>query len=135
MKLRIKIVSVTIFVIGSSFLSFSQSTINPFQEIRLDPVKVQQFEKYVSFKHSYGQTFESWKNANTMLYVNEMWYYSESFYVKRDHSTTGIVLNESGFDVSRFESKRSQTEEVVLTFAGSKDAIVLIPGNKLIYKP
>ena len=44
-------------------------------------------------------------------------------------------LDESIFDVSRFESYRKEDVESIITFPGFKDVIVLLPNNKLIYKP
>ena len=58
---------------------------------------------------------------------------SESFSVKRNHSTEGITLNEEIIDVVRFESQRKENEEVIITLPGFKDAIVLMPTNKLFY--
>ncbi len=70
-----------------------------------------------------------------MLYAKEMWYYTESFYVKRNYNNEGITLDESIIDISRFESQRKENEEAIVTLPGFKDVIVLIPNNKLIYKP
>ena len=70
-----------------------------------------------------------------MLYAQEMWYFSESFYVKRDHLSSGIVLNEEIIDISRFESHRKDNEEAIVELLGFKDVLVLLPKSKLIYKP
>jgi hypothetical protein len=64
-----------------------------------------------------------------------MWYYTESFYIKRDHLPDGITLNEAAIDITRFESKRQANVETIVTLDGFKDVLVLIPGNDLIYKP
>ena len=136
MRLYKKSFLFTVILTGMYFLSVSQSgDVNPFQEIPLNPNKVIMFEKFVRNKHQTQLTFEDWKAANTMLYVKEMWYYSESFYVKRNQNANGFLLNEGAFDVSRFESRRSETEEVIINVEGSKDVMVLLPLNKLIYKP
>ena len=90
----------------------------------------------MEYKHSFGnQNFEQWKSTNKLLYAQEMWYYSESFYIKRNISNNGVSMDESQIDISRFESNRKQNEEFVLIIPGFKDAIVLLPANKLIYKP
>lgn len=111
------------------------STAQNLQDVKLDPVKVEKFGVYVKYKHSYGEGFESWKENNKILYVKEMWYYTESFYIKRDHFTDGLVLNEEIIDVSRWESQRKLNEEVFIRIVGFKDALVLIPGKDLLYKP
>jgi hypothetical protein len=116
-------------------LVFSQKIWGQLQEIKLDPVKVEKFGSYVKYKHSYAPGFDVWKENNKLLYAKEMWYYTESFYIKRDYFPDGITLNEEIIDISRWEKQRSQTEEVIVKMKGFKDALVLIPGNKLIYKP
>ena len=90
---------------------------------------------YVEWKHGGKENFQEWKNQNTVLYYKEIWYYSESFYVKRDHLNQGVVLNEEIIDISRFESARKENEEAIVVLPGFKDALVLLPLNKLIYKP
>jgi len=138
MKLKPRPPFLVFAFIASSFFSFAQvSTYDPFQDVTLDPVKVQQFEKFVAWKHGYllGSSFDAWKSSNTMIYTQEMWYYSESFIVKRDSFASGVVLTESGFDVSRFENKRNTTQKVPIIFDGSKDVIYLLPANQLLYKP
>jgi hypothetical protein len=130
MKNNLKILIIAILM-GMSYLSFSQQI----DEIKLNPERVRMFFPYVEWKHGGAQGFPAWKSSNKMLYAQEMWYYSESFYVKRNVSNEGQVLDESIIDITRLESKRKQDEEVTVNLPGFKDAIVLIPGNKLIYKP
>lgn len=115
----------------ASFSFYSQQL----DEIKLNPEKVKKYTPYVEFKHGGEQGFPAWKANNKLLYTKEMWYYTESFYVKRNHTAEGIVLNEEIIDISRYESQRKANEESIVTLQGFKDAIVLIPGNKLIYKP
>ena len=119
-----------------SAVSYAQvSSSNSNEEIVLDPVKVAMFEKYCSWKHDLESGgFTQWKANNPDLYLKEMWYYTESFYVKRDYLTEGITLTEASIDISRFEVKRKEATETTITLPGFKDVIVLIPGNKLIYK-
>ena len=130
MKAKFKLFFLSI-LIGMSFSSFSQQL----EEIKLNPEKVKKFSPYIEFKHGGGQGFEIWKNNNKMLYFKEMWYYTESFYVKRDHLKEGFPLNEEIIDISRFENQRKPNEEVIIPMPGFKDALVLLPTKLLIYKP
>ncbi len=120
-----------IILIGVSFSSFSQQQ----KEIKLDSEKVKKFIVYIEYKHGGPQGFLEWKENNNALYTNELWYYSESFYIKRNVANQGVTMDESQIDISRFESLRKPNEEVIIESPGFKDAIVLIPSNKLIYKP
>jgi len=130
MKNKMKIMFLGILM-GMSFLSFSQGM----NEIQLNPEKVKMFTPYMQVRHGGVSGLETWKSTNKLLYTKEMWYYSESFYVKRNVHTDGQVLDPSFIDISRFESNRKQDEEVVVDMPGFKDALVLIPASKLIYKP
>lgn len=131
--------SIRFLFIGFLFLStgtFAQvSSSNSSQDIVLDPIKVSIYEKYCSWKHDLEPGgFVQWKANNPDLYLKEMWYYTESFYIKRDSLTTGIALPESSIDISRFETKRKPAVEKVVVLPGFKDVVVLMPENKLIYK-
>ncbi|MDO8999403.1 MAG: hypothetical protein Q7W45_06530 [Bacteroidota bacterium] len=131
MKTNIKLLFIGIFAF-MSFFSFSQD----WSKIKLDPTKEQKFEPYLVFRHgSAGQDYQTWKANNKFQYVKEMWYFSESFYVKRNYSNEGATLNEEIIDISRFESNRKANEEAIVTLPGFKDVIVLLPTSKLIYKP
>lgn len=102
--------------------------------IKLDSNKVLIFEKYLSFRHSFEPGgFVQWKNNNPELYAKEMWYQSESFYIKRNYLASGLTMNEGMIDVCRFEHLRKEKEEVIVPFAGFKDVMILLPKNKLIY--
>lgn len=105
------------------------------QDIKLDPVKVDKYLQYVKWKHSYGDGFEAWKESNKIAYAGELWYYTESFYIKRDHFPDGLELNEEIIDVARWELQRKPDSEAIIRLPGFKDALVLIPANKLIYTP
>ena len=136
MKINYKLSFITIFLI--SFLtSFSQNdNLKSFQVINLDSNKVNMFVKYPRFKHDLQPGgFEQWKNDNPILYKKEMWYYTESFYIKRNFLPDGITLPEAAIDISRFESQRQTNAETTITLEGFKDVLVLIPGKDLIYKP
>lgn len=104
------------------------------QNIKLDMNKVSKFEKYMEFKHGGPQHYPTWKNNNKLQWTKEAWYYTESFYVKRNYFQTGEILDESIIDISRFENHRKENEEAVVELPGFKDVIVLLPENKLIYK-
>ena len=96
--------------------------------------KSQKFEPYVRAKHGAGFDFESFKKNNKIEYCKELWYYSQSFYVKKNHNKEGESLDETIIDISRFESYRNNNTESIITLDGFKDAIVLLPTSKLIFK-
>ncbi|MBL7921107.1 MAG: hypothetical protein JNJ40_12390 [Bacteroidia bacterium] len=131
MKANLKLLFLGIFT-TMSFFSFSQD----WSKIKLNADKEKQFEPYVQIRHSSTPAeYKIWKDNNKFQYVKEMWYFSESFYVKRNHLSQGETLNESIIDISRFEANRNATTEAIVTLPGFKDAIVLLPANQLIYKP
>lgn len=99
------------------------------------PTKEAKFSKYIEYKHSFTQNFSEWKKENKFLYIKEMWYYSESFYIRKGISAEGNSMDESMIDISRFENYRKENEESTIILPGFKDAIVLLPNSKLIYKP
>lgn len=119
-----------------SFVSKSQDL----TDLKLDANKVKKYTPYLVEKH---RDFNEWKKNNKIQYTKEIWYYTESFYVKRNYikgiDVSGVEatesMDESTIDVSRFEHLRKENEEAVVTIAGFKDVIVLLPSNKLIYKP
>jgi hypothetical protein len=120
-----------ILMMGMSFLSFSQD----FSKIKLDPEKVKKFEPFLIASHGNDVNFQNWKETNKYDYVKQMWYFSESFYIKRNVKSEGISMDESGLDISRFEKNRKATEEAIVEVPGYKDVIVLLPADKLFYKP
>ena len=101
----------------------------------VSPSKEAIYSKYVESNHGMNQNFTTWKKENKFLYIKEIWYYAESFYIRRGVSSEGISMDASQIDISRFENNRLQNDEAVITIDGFKDAIVLLPTNKLIYKP
>lgn len=129
-----KITHTRTLTIAFSFLFFAGFA-QRVEEIKLDPEKVKKYQPYIEFKHGGQQSFPVWKENNKMLYAKEMWYYSESFYIKRNHFAEGYTLNEEIIDITRFESQRKADEETIVKLPGFKDALVLIPSSKLIYKP
>lgn len=118
-----------IVMMSMSFLSFSQD----FSKIKIDPIKEKKFQPYVAVRHGGGQEFNTWKENNKYQYVKEMWYFSESFYIKRNVNTEGNTLDEAIIDITRFDGTRKPSEEVTVIVPGSKDVIVLIPADQLIY--
>jgi hypothetical protein len=131
MKTNLKLLFLGIFT-TMSFFSFSQD----WSKIKLDADKEKKFEPYIQIRHSSTPAeYKVWKENNKFQYVKEMWYFSESFYVKRNHLPQGEKLNEEIIDISRFESSRNATTEAIVTLPGFKDVIVLLPTNKIIYKP
>lgn len=133
MKTNPKLLFLAIFTMMFSVL-FSQDPTD-WSKIKLDPIKEKKFQPYVEFRHNERGEFQKWKEDNKFQYIKEMWYFSESFYIKRNVSNSGETMNEAQIDISRFESNRKPTEEAVVTIPGFKDVIVLLPANKLIYKP
>ena len=116
-------------------ISYSQiNSLNP-ELIKPDPAKEKMFLPYMAVRHGGIPATEEWKKNNTYQYYLEIWYYSESFYVKRNHLNEGVELNESIVDISRFENSRKENEESIVVLPGFKDVLVLLPINKLIYKP
>lgn len=124
------------FCLGLAFLSYSQNITPNTKGILLDQDKVNIYLKYVEFKHSIDQGgFEEWKKNNPELYQKELWYYTESFYIKRNHFSEGISLPEGSICILRFEKNRKPNAEAIVVLPGFKDVLVLIPENELIYKP
>lgn len=117
------------------FLVLSGLKAQQLDEIKLNPEKVKTFTPLVEWLHGGPQAFSEWKSNNKILYAKEMWYYTESFYIKRNHYQQGSTINDAMIDVSRLENQRKQDEEVYVQFPGFKDAVVLLPSSKLIYKP
>ena len=87
MKNNFKILMVALLT-GMAFMSFSQQV----DQIKLNADKVIKFTPYVSWQHGGAQGFETWKASNKIQYAKEMWYYSESFYIKRNASQEGVTM-------------------------------------------
>jgi hypothetical protein len=101
--------------------------------VPMDYLAEKKFGKYVQARYGINSNFDKWKEENKILYSNEIWYQSKSFYVIRDFFKDGEKLDESMIDISRFEIKRGDDDESYVNFDGFKDVIVLLPKNKLIY--
>jgi hypothetical protein len=122
---------------GLAFVFSAQAQNASFQTdlLKPDPAKEAMFLPYLAVRHGGMEAIEEWKSKNTYKYYQELWYYSESFYVKRNHFLEGSTFNESVIDISRFESSRKSDEEAMVIFPGFKDVLILFPSNKLIYSP
>lgn len=114
---------------------FSNKTWAQDAEIKLDANKVQKFTPYLEHNHGGPKAFVNWKENNKMQYAKEMWYYSESFYVKRNYLNEGATLNEEIIPIDRFENNRKENEEAIVMLPGFKDVLVLLPKSKCIYIP
>jgi hypothetical protein len=129
--MRNKFIFLSLFVLCLKTDYFSQSS----NQLELNPEKVKQFSPYLAARHGGPQGLEQFKTANKYTYLRELWYFTESFYVKRNHLAQGVVLNEEIIDITRFEQHRKLDEEAIVVLPGFKDVIVLLPANTLIYKP
>ena len=127
----------TLVVVLAILSSFSYAQINSLESdlLKPDPKKEKMYVPYLATRHGGLVALETWKQSNTYQYYKELWYYCESFYVKRNHLTEGVELNEEIVDISRFDSTRKEDQEVIVIMPGFKDALVLLPKNKLIFIP
>ncbi len=126
-------------IILSSFLifyyTFYKAQIILTNDLKPNIEKEKKFLPYVAILHGGMDKLETWKQENTYQYFKELWYYTESFYIKRNYLKEGLILNEEIIDISRFETNRRQSEESIVIIPGFKDALILYPLDKLIYKP
>jgi hypothetical protein len=97
--------------------------------------KEKKYLPYLAVWHGGIDKIEEWKKKNTILYYQELWYYTESFYIKRDHLSEGVEMDEAMIDVSRWEDQREEETEKIVILGGYKDVLILIPKNRLKYKP
>jgi hypothetical protein len=123
MKKLLLIILTLMFISGKSQLKL----------VPMDYLAEEKFEKYVQARYGINSNFDKWKQDNKILYSNEIWYQSKSFYIIRDFFKDGEKLDESIIDISRFEIKRGDDDESYVNFEGFRDVIVLLPKNKLIY--
>ena len=103
--------------------------------LELNAEKEKLFQRYMLARHSGSDGLAEFKRDQPHEYLKELWYYSSSFYIKRDYQKEGVEMNVGAIDISRYEYARKQTEEIVLLLTGYKDALVLLPIDQLIYKP
>lgn len=93
------------------------------------------FSPYMATVHGGPKGLAEFKKSNREKYDKELWYYSSSFYIKRNYKEEGVPMNEAGFCISRYEEYRKVTEESFVVIPGYRDVLVLLPANKLLYKP
>jgi hypothetical protein len=117
------------------FLFVSSPFFSQVNSLEIDPVKEKMYAPYMLWRHLGTEGLAEFKKNKPHDYLKELWYYSESFYIKRNHLAIGETLDPSIIDVSRFEYLRKQDEENIVEIPGFKDVLVLLPINKLIYKP
>jgi len=127
----------SIILLGFTCVFSAQAQNASFQTdlLKPDPAKEAMFLPYLAVRHGGMEAIEEWKSKNTYKYYQELWYYSESFYVKRNHFAEGALFNESVIDITRFETFRKNNEEAIVVFDGFRDVLVLLPATKLIYSP
>jgi hypothetical protein len=124
------------FISVATFLSFScYAQVGNTLDYTPNPVREAMFLPYLAVRHGGTPVIEEWKKNNTVQYYKELWYYTESFYVRRDYLSKGEPLNESIIDISRFENSRKSDDEAIVILPGFKDVLVLQPLNKLLYYP
>jgi len=110
----------------------TRAQVNP---LELDPVAEKTYNPYMGWRHIETGGLAEFKKNHPHEYLKELWYYSKSFYIKRNHFSTGNELNAGIITIDRFESSRKEFEESIVILPGYKDVLVLLPANKLIYKP
>ena len=123
------------FAICFCFKFYSQTNIPNPSIFKPNPDKESKYLPYLAVRHGNLETIDNWKKNNTVQYYQELWYFCESFYIKRNYFNEGIVLDESMIDITRFDSQRKENEETIVIMPGMKDVIVLLPQNKLLFKP
>lgn len=116
-------------LIGSGNLSAQVSS------LEINPQREKMFIPYLAARHGGPEGLTKFKEENHYQYLKELWYFTESFYVQRNHFGSGIELNEEIIDITRFETNRKPHEDVYLQLPGFKDALVLKATDKLLYKP
>lgn len=124
-----------VIFLTSSSVVYSQVTIPEVENFKPNPERERMFLPYLAIWHGGIDKIEEWKKNNTVQYYKELWYYTESFYIKRNHFEEGVTMDEEIIDISRFEQERKPDAESIVVLQGYKDVLVLLPANKLKYKP
>ncbi len=118
------------FFILLSFRVFSQTN-----ALEIDPVKEKLVTPYLIYMHQGEEGLAEFKNSQPHAYLLELWYFAESYYIKPDYFSEGDELPFGLIDIQRFENQRKENEESIIILPGYKDVLVLLPNNKLLYKP
>lgn len=121
---------IVIMFVVTSLAGWSQAN-----SLEISADKEKAFTPYMYWRHGGPEGVLEFKKTQPHEYLKELWYYSESFTVKRNYLQEGVTLDPSIIDISRFESSRKAEEDFILVLPGFRDALVLLAGNKLIYKP
>jgi hypothetical protein len=134
---KMKINYKALLVIVLAFSSQLCAQVNSFEtnSFKPNPEREKMFYPYLAVRHGGPSGTEEWKKSNTVQYYKELWYYCESFYIKKDHFAKGVSIDEAMIDISRFEANRKQDTEAIVELPGYKDALVLLPIEKLKYYP
>jgi hypothetical protein len=126
-QLHIILFACAIFLSLNAQAQLSGFTITPGSEAKFSP--------YMAARHGGDAGLAAFKQSNTNLYFKELWYFSESFYVKRNHLAEGVAIDESMIDITRFEHLRQINADQIVTFPGLKDALILTARSRLLYHP
>ncbi len=126
---QLHVVVLLVFFLSAGCLSSQVNSLIP------DAEKERKFSPYMVYNHGGKEGLEDFKKSKPHEYLKELWYYSESFYIKRDHFEKGSSYDESMLDVARYEHLRKEEEETIITLWGYRDVIVLLPSRKLLFNP
>lgn len=121
------------FIFLQADLIFGQN--NALLKFEPNPEKVLMYTPYFAARHGGPEGLEQFKKSNIHEYMGQLWYFTESFYLKPNVQSEGVTMNASAIDITRYEQYRKPDEDFVLILPGFKDALVLLATNKLIYKP
>lgn len=119
----------------ASLFSYAQGGSLDAEHFRPDPEREKMFLPYMATRHGGMEGLAQWKKSNIVLYYKELWYYTESFYIKRNYLEQGATMDEAMIDITRFEQERKQDTEAIVTLGGYRDVLVLLPASRLKYNP
>lgn len=101
----------------------------------IDKEKEKMYSPYMYWHHGGKEGLEDFKKNHPKEYQQELWYFCESWYIRKNYLKEGVALDAYVVDIERFEQNRKEHEEAILVLPGCRDAIVFLPADKLIYKP
>lgn len=116
-------------------LSFQSAVFSQANSLEIDPVKEKLVTPYLTYMHQGEEGLAEFKKNQPHAYLLEVWYFTESYYIKSDFFQQGDPLPFGLLDISRFEDQRKESEESMVVLPGYKDVLILLPNNKLLYKP
>jgi hypothetical protein len=130
MKLNINIIILLLTFCFSAAINAQTNSLEVSEE------KERKFQPFMYHLYGGPEGVAEFKRDNRYEYLRRLWYYAESFYIRKDVNKDGTFsLMDSDIDISRFEQFRKESEEAIYSIEGCKDVIVLLPANKLIYRP